>query len=80
MLLRAAIYLQTTMAGRLDLEKRMDCSLDRLYWMYLLIPSYSFRGDTLFDVEIMQLIVMNFLAYDMEENHWEMKSIMSLIH
>lgn len=48
--------------------------------MYLLIPSYSFRGDTLFDVEIMQLIVMNFLAYDMEENHWEMKSIMSLIH
>ncbi|WMV17034.1 hypothetical protein MTR67_010419 [Solanum verrucosum] len=68
MLLRAAIYLQTTIACRLDLEKRMALQLGQAVLDDLLIPSYSFTGDTLFDVETMQRIMMNFLDHDMEEN------------
>ncbi|KAL3346367.1 hypothetical protein AABB24_025021 [Solanum stoloniferum] len=68
MLLRAAIYLQTTIACRLDLEKRMALQLGQVVLDDLLIPSYSFTGDTLFDVETMQRIMMNFLDHDMEEN------------
>jgi len=68
MLLRAAIYLETTIACRLDLEKRMALQLGQAVLDDLLIPSYSFTGDTLFDVETMQRIMMNFLDPDMEEN------------
>ncbi|XP_059293518.1 BTB/POZ domain-containing protein SR1IP1 [Lycium ferocissimum] len=68
MLLRAAIYLETTIACRLDLEKRMALQLGQAVLDDLLIPSYSFTGDTLFDVETVQRILMNFLDYEMEGN------------
>ncbi|KAL3813664.1 hypothetical protein ACJIZ3_014932 [Penstemon smallii] len=66
MLLRAAIYLETTVACKLDLEKRMALQLGQAVLDDLLIPSYS--GDTLFDVETVQRIVMNFLEGEMEVN------------
>ncbi|KAK4346648.1 hypothetical protein RND71_032987 [Anisodus tanguticus] len=68
MLLRAAIYLETTVSCRLDLEKRMALQLGQAVLDDLLIPSYSFTGDTLFDVETVQRIMMNFLDYEMEGN------------
>ncbi|XP_054808173.1 BTB/POZ domain-containing protein SR1IP1 [Prosopis cineraria] len=61
MLLRAAIYLETTIACRLDLEKRMAMQLGQAVLDDLLIPSYSFTGDTLFDVDTVQRIMMNYL-------------------
>ncbi|XP_028796362.1 BTB/POZ domain-containing protein SR1IP1-like isoform X1 [Neltuma alba] len=61
MLLRAAIYLETTVACRLDLEKRMSVQLGQAVLDDLLIPSYSFTGDTLFDVDTVQRIMMNYL-------------------
>ncbi|XP_004231910.1 BTB/POZ domain-containing protein SR1IP1 [Solanum lycopersicum] len=67
MLLRAAIYLETTIACRLDLEKRMALQLGQAVLDDLLIPSSSFTGDTLYDVETVQRIMMNFL--DNEEGN-----------
>ncbi|TKY70643.1 BTB/POZ domain-containing protein [Spatholobus suberectus] len=61
MLLRAAIYLETTVACRLDLEKRMAMQLGQAALDDLLIPSYSFTGDTLFDVDTVQRIMTNYL-------------------
>lgn len=66
MLLRAAIFLQTTVACRLDLENRMALQLGQAVLDDLLIPSYSFTGDTLFDVDTVQRIFMNFLDSQME--------------
>ncbi|KAL3633977.1 BTB/POZ domain-containing protein sr1ip1 [Castilleja foliolosa] len=71
MLLRAAIYLETTVACRLDLEKRMALQLGQAVLDDLLIPSYSFTGDTLFDVETVQRIMMNFIESELEVNHDE---------
>lgn len=65
MLLRAALYLETTVACRLDLEKRMGMQLGQAVLDDLLIPSYSFTGDTLFDVDSVQRIMMNFLDFEM---------------
>ncbi|GKU94861.1 hypothetical protein SLEP1_g8293 [Rubroshorea leprosula] len=69
MLLRAAIYLETTVACRLDLEKRMALQLGQAVLDDLLIPSYSFTGDTLFDVDTVQRIMMNYLEYETEGKH-----------
>ncbi|KAJ9170591.1 hypothetical protein P3X46_018688 [Hevea brasiliensis] len=66
MLLRAAIHLKTTVACRLDLEKRMALQLGQAVLDDLLIPSHSFTGDTLFDVDTVQSIMMNYLDYEVE--------------
>ncbi|KAA8522614.1 hypothetical protein F0562_013025 [Nyssa sinensis] len=68
MLLRAAIYLETTVACRLDLEKRMGLQLGQAVLDDLLIPSFSFTGDTLFDVDSVQRIMTNYLEYELEGN------------
>ncbi|KAK6923123.1 NPH3 domain [Dillenia turbinata] len=68
LLLRAAIYLETTVACRLDLEKRMGLQLGQAVLDDLLIPSYSFTGDTLFDMDTVQRILMNYLEYEVEGN------------
>ena len=65
MLLRAAIYLETTVACRLDLEKRMAMQLGQAVLDDLLIPSYSFTGDTLFDVDTIQRIMTTYLESEM---------------
>nr|GEZ89090.1 hypothetical protein [Tanacetum cinerariifolium] len=66
MLLRAAIYLETTMACRLDLEKRMGKQLAQAVLDDILIPCYHFDGDTLFDVDTVQRVIMNYLEYELE--------------
>ncbi|PIN17425.1 hypothetical protein CDL12_09911 [Handroanthus impetiginosus] len=68
MLLRAAICLETTVACRLDLEKRMALQLGQAVLDDLLIPSYSFTGDPLFDVDTVQRIMMNFIELEMDVN------------
>lgn len=68
MLLRASIFLETTVACRLDLEKRMALQLGQAVLDDLLIPSYSFNGDTLFDTETVQRIMTNFLESESEAN------------
>ncbi|KAG5385842.1 hypothetical protein IGI04_037312, partial [Brassica rapa subsp. trilocularis] len=67
MLLRAAIYLETTVSCRLDLEKRMGLQLPRAVLDDLLIPSYSFTGEhSLFDTDTVQRILMNYLEFEVE--------------
>lgn len=63
-LLRAAIYLDTTIACRLDLEKRIGMQLEQATLDDLLIPAYSYHGDTLFDVDTVRRIVINFLQQE----------------
>ncbi|XP_031279094.1 BTB/POZ domain-containing protein SR1IP1 [Pistacia vera] len=66
MLLRSAIYLETTVACRLDLEKRMALQLGQAVLDDLLIPAYSFTGDTLFDMDTVQRIMLNYLECEVE--------------
>ncbi|KAK8673937.1 hypothetical protein V6N13_112246 [Hibiscus sabdariffa] len=72
-LLRAAIYLETTVACRLDLEKRMALQLGQAVLDDLLIPAYSFTGETLFDVATVQRILANYIEYDTEGSHFGFK-------
>ena len=58
-LLRSAIYLETTMACRLDLERRISSRLDQAVLDDLLIPSFS--SNTAFDVDTVQRIFLNYL-------------------
>lgn len=67
MLLRAAVFLETTVACRLDLEKRMGIQLGQAALDDLLIPSFSFAGDMLFDVDMIQRVVMNYLEHEADE-------------
>ncbi|CAI9111304.1 OLC1v1011499C3 [Oldenlandia corymbosa var. corymbosa] len=67
MLLRASICLNATVACRIDLEKRIGLQLEEAVLDDLLIPSYFFTGDTLFDVETVQRILVNYLDYQMVE-------------
>ncbi|KAG1366870.1 BTB/POZ domain-containing protein SR1IP1 [Cocos nucifera] len=64
MLLRAAIYLETTVACQLDLEKRMGLQLEQAVLDDLLIPSFSYNGDTKFDVNTVWRIFMNYLEHE----------------
>lgn len=61
MLLRAAIHLETTLACRLDLEKRMGLQLSQAVLDDLLIPSGSHTSDSVFDVDAVQRILVNHL-------------------
>lgn len=70
MLLRAAKNLETTVACQLDLEKRMGLQLAQAVLDDLLIPSYSFTGDTLLDVDTVQRIMTNYFdQYHTDRNH-----------
>ncbi|TVU48018.1 hypothetical protein EJB05_07637, partial [Eragrostis curvula] len=62
MLLRAALYLDTTLASRMDLEKRMAALDD------LLIPSFSpdDAGGAAFDVDAVQRILVGYLEHEGE--------------
>uniref|UniRef100_A0A0R0HCA1 NPH3 domain-containing protein n=1 Tax=Glycine max TaxID=3847 RepID=A0A0R0HCA1_SOYBN len=62
------VVLETTVSllpreknAMLDLEKRMAMQLGQAVLDDLLIPSYSFTGDTLFDVDTVQRIMSNYL-------------------
>ncbi|MCL7030421.1 hypothetical protein MKW94_005700, partial [Papaver nudicaule] len=61
MLLRAAMYLETMVASRIDLEKRIALQLEQAVLSDLLIPSFSLKGDTVFDVETVKRIMKMYL-------------------
>ncbi|XP_076922792.1 BTB/POZ domain-containing protein SR1IP1-like [Bidens hawaiensis] len=77
LLLRSAIYLETTVACRLDLEKRMGLQLGQAVLDDILIPSFRFDGDTLFDVDTVQRVLMNF--EELEGGRDEMEKVGKLI-
>ncbi|KAJ0715157.1 putative NPH3 domain-containing protein [Helianthus annuus] len=64
MLLRAAKYLDTAVACRLDLEKRMGLQLGQAVLDDILIPSCCFDGDTMFNVDTVQQIMINYFEYN----------------
>ncbi|PWA78432.1 SKP1/BTB/POZ domain, NPH3 domain protein [Artemisia annua] len=64
MLLRAAKYLDTSLSCRLDLEKRMGLQLAQAVLDDILIPSFCFDGDTLFDVDTVQQMMLNFVEHN----------------
>jgi len=67
MLLRAALHLDTTLACRIDLEKRMAAQLGQAVLNDLLIPSSSPEADgTTFDVDAVQRILAGYLEHEGE--------------
>ncbi|XP_062216497.1 BTB/POZ domain-containing protein SR1IP1-like [Phragmites australis] len=66
MLLRAALYLDTTLACLLDLEKRMAAQLGQAVLDDLLIPSSSPEAGTAFDVDAVQRILVGYLEHEGE--------------
>jgi hypothetical protein len=75
-LLRTAIILETTVACRLDLETRIGMQLEQATLDDLLVPSFSYTGDTLFDVDIVQRIAVNFLQQDESDDHQQVPHLM----
>ncbi|KAE8695031.1 BTB/POZ domain-containing protein [Hibiscus syriacus] len=71
-LLRAAIYLETTAACRLDLEKRMALQLGQAVLDDSLIPSYSFTGIHCLMWNSTK-IMMNYL--NMNSRGWDVQSL-----
>ncbi|XP_002970426.2 BTB/POZ domain-containing protein At5g48800 isoform X1 [Selaginella moellendorffii] len=67
-LLRTALILDTTMACRIDLEQRIGMQLERATLDDLLVPAFSYSGDTLFDVDIIHRIVVSFLKQESDDN------------
>jgi hypothetical protein len=66
MLLRAALCLDTTLACRLDLEKRMAAQLGQAVLDDLLIPSFSPDAGNTFDVDAVQRILVGYLEHEAE--------------
>ncbi|GKC72355.1 BTB/POZ domain-containing protein SR1IP1-like protein [Tanacetum coccineum] len=64
MLLRSVIHLETTVACRQDLEKRMGLQLGQAKLDDILIPSFRFDDDTLFDVDTVQRILVNYGEFE----------------
>lgn len=65
MLLRAALCLDTTLACRMDLEKRMAAQLGHAVLDDLLIPCFSPDG-TAFDVDAVQRILVGYMEHEAE--------------
>ncbi|KAK6937650.1 BTB/POZ domain [Dillenia turbinata] len=67
-LLRSAVMLDCTIACRLDLERRIGSHLDIASLDDLLIPSFRHAGDTLFDVDTIHRILINFSQQEDSED------------
>lgn len=63
-MLRSAVMLDCSVACRLDLEMRIGSQLDIATLDDLLIPSFRHAGDTLFDVDTVHRILVNFSQQD----------------
>ncbi|KAH8517682.1 hypothetical protein H0E87_005560 [Populus deltoides] len=74
-LLRSAVMLDCTIACRLDLERRIGSQLDVATLDDLLIPSFRHAGDTLFDVDTVHRILVNFSQQDDSEDDMEDASV-----
>jgi hypothetical protein len=66
MLLRAALCLDTTLACRMDLEKRIAAQLEQAVLDDLLIPCFSPDAGTAFDVDVVQRILVGHLEHEGE--------------
>ncbi|GFQ04551.1 BTB/POZ domain-containing protein at5g48800 [Phtheirospermum japonicum] len=66
-LLRSAVMLDCSGSCRMDLERRIGSQLDIATLDDLLIPSFRHAGDTLFDVETVHRILVNFSQMDDSE-------------
>ncbi|CAL5388004.1 unnamed protein product [Camellia sinensis] len=73
--LRSAVMLDCTVACRLDLERRIGSQLDTATLDDLLIPSFRHAGDTLFDVDTVHRILINFSQQDDSEDDMEDGSV-----
>ncbi|KAJ7560442.1 hypothetical protein O6H91_04G130500 [Diphasiastrum complanatum] len=67
-LLHTAIILDTTVACRLDLERRIGMQLELATLDDLLIPTFPYNGNMQFDVDLVHRIVLNFLQYHEEDD------------
>lgn len=67
---RVAIMVDATLACRLELERRIACKLEMALLDDLLIPSVQ-TGDSLFDVDTIHRILVQFLQRIEEEEHEE---------
>ncbi|KAI4354387.1 hypothetical protein L6164_003253 [Bauhinia variegata] len=74
-LLRSAVMLDCTIASRLDLERRIGSQLDVATLDDLLIPSFKHAGDTLFDVDTVHRILVNFCQQDDSEDELDDASV-----
>ncbi|XP_019166215.1 PREDICTED: BTB/POZ domain-containing protein At5g48800 isoform X1 [Ipomoea nil] len=70
-LLRSAVMLDCAIACRLDLERRIGSQLDIATLDDLLIPSFRHAGDTLFDVDTVHRILVNFSQQDDSDDDME---------
>ncbi|XP_020208431.1 BTB/POZ domain-containing protein At5g48800 isoform X2 [Cajanus cajan] len=74
-LLRSAVMLDCAIASRLDLERRIGSQLDVATLDDILIPSFRHAGDTLFDVDTVHRILVNFCQQDDSEEDPEDASV-----
>ncbi|KAK7286807.1 hypothetical protein RJT34_22068 [Clitoria ternatea] len=74
-LLRSAVMLDCSIASRLDLERRIGSQLDVATLDDILIPSFRHAGDTLFDVDTVHRILVNFCQQDDSEDDPEDASV-----
>lgn len=63
-MLRSAVMLDCSVPCRLDLERRIGSQLDIATLDDLLIPSFRHAGDTLFDIDTVHRILVNFSQQD----------------
>ncbi|KAJ4969368.1 hypothetical protein NE237_016069 [Protea cynaroides] len=73
-LLRTAVMLDCTVACRLDLERRIGSQLEMATLDDLLVPSFHHTGDTLFDIDTVHRILVNFSQHDDSEDDMEDES------
>ncbi|CAN8277101.1 unnamed protein product [Cochlearia groenlandica] len=59
-ILRRAVILDASVSTRLDLERRIGSQLDMATLDDLLIPSFRHAGDTLFEIDTVHRILVNF--------------------
>ncbi|TYJ96594.1 BTB/POZ domain-containing protein [Cucumis melo var. makuwa] len=74
-LLRSAVMLDCSVACRLDLERRIGSQLDIATLDDLLIPSFKHSADTLFDVDTVHRILVNFSQQDDSEEDMDDTSV-----
>lgn len=74
-LLRSAVLLNCYVSCRLDLERRIGSQLDLATLDDLLIPSFRHAGDTIFDVDTVHRILVNFSQQDDSEDEVEDVSV-----
>ncbi|MCH81700.1 BTB/POZ domain-containing protein [Trifolium medium] len=70
-LLRSAVMLDCAISSRLDLERRIGSQLDLSTLDDILIPSFKHSGDTLFDVDTVHRLLVNFCQQEDSDDDLE---------